>query len=192
METEQVVEPIDQEPEDKEARDAIALKAADQSTDYVSKYWDNHQQATAPRRQRLADWYKQYRGIPNRKSYDGFANVVVNETLEACESITAQEVRNLFADHRYVMLLPKEETDKRKAFLNEALLQDSLDKIGHKSKLIRQLRQKNKYGTTWAKVFMDHQSKDIITKKSGGQFVKTVVRNCPNYHYLDILDQIGR
>ena len=169
-------------------KDRKNLRIAEESSKFFSTLWNEYQTATSAHRRRQSDFYKQYRGIPNRKNYEGFANVFVNETLSAVESITAQEMGSLFSESKYVMLTPQEKTDETKVKLNESLLLYYLEKIGHKSKLLRQVRQKNKYGTTWAKVFWDFQEKDVITKERAGVFVKKVVRDFPNYHYIDSVD----
>src|SRR3990167_4765600 len=129
--------------------------AAIQSAKFVNEFWDNHVQSTSTRRGRLLDWYKQYRGIPNRRSYPGRANVFVNETLAAVESIVAQEVASVFGDPRYVMLAGREPTDEQQSKILEEAVYYQLDRINWKSMVPRFSRQKVKYGTCFAETSVE-------------------------------------
>src|SRR3990167_5894005 len=105
-----------------EVKEKLGQLIAEQSAKIVNGFWENFQTDTKTHRNRLVDFYKQYRGIPNRKGYRGFANVVVNETLSAEESIVAQEVQTIFSEPKYLMFSPREETDADTARRAEDLL----------------------------------------------------------------------
>lgn len=160
-----------------------------ESSTYVSKLWKDYQSATGSYRARLSDFYKQYRGIPNRKNYEGMANVFVNETLEACESIVAQEVHTVFAEPRPVMVQGREVTDATKSKLVENLMEYYFDMMGFKAKVIRQIRQKNKYGTTFARVCWCFEEKEIMKRTQEGiQQGRKITKNHPDLEYIDLLD----
>lgn len=160
-----------------------------ESSTYTSKLWANHQMATGAYRERLRDFYKQYRGIPNRKNYTGLANVFVNETLEACESIVAQIIHTLFAEPRPVLVQGREETDDQKAKIVENLMEYYFDLMGFKAKILRQLRQNVKYGTTVARVCWCFEEKDITQRtKEGISQNKKITKNFPDLEYIDLLD----
>ena len=80
---------------------------------YVQELWDTYQQDSLLFRTRLLRYYKQYRGVPNRKNYDGLANVFVNETLEATEAIVAQIYHTIYSEGRQLMSAGREETDQK-------------------------------------------------------------------------------
>lgn len=165
--------------------------AAIQAAKYVNDFWDNHLQSTSVRRMRLLDWYKQYRGIPNRRSYPGRANVFVNETLEAVESIVAQEIRAVFAEPRYLMMAGREPTDKITSEILEGAMFYYLDKMGWKSKLSRTARQKVKYGTCYVETCWESET-GYQPKRVAGQPLpeinKTRLKDHPNVKYIDELD----
>ena len=127
-------------PQQDEGKRRISDMVLIKSAEYVTDLWKDSQSATTQFRARLSDFYKQYRGIPNRKNYEGLANVFVNETLEACESIVAQEVHTIFGEPRPVMVQGREETDAIKSQLVENLMEYYFDMMGFKSKIIRQVR----------------------------------------------------
>lgn len=169
--------------------DALKELILSESSTYVSKLWADTQSATGPFRTRLGNYYRQYRGIPGRKNYEGLANVVVNETLEACESITAQELHTIFGEPKPVMVQGREQTDQTKAILVENLMEYYFDMMGWKSKVLRQLRQKNKYGTTIARVCWCFQEKDITQRtKAGLSQSRRITKNHPDVEYLDLMD----
>lgn len=150
-----------------------------QAADYVTSLWTNYQIATTSYRARLNDFYKQYRGIPNRKGYDGLANVVINETLSAVESIVAQEFHSLFSESKYLMFKPREETDEQNAILSESLIHYYLDIMDLESKVADHLRQRGKYGTTVGKVSWEYE-KDNVNNK--------VKKSKPKLELIDLLD----
>ena len=161
-----------------------------ESSDYVSGLWNDYQLATTPFRNRWNEWYRQYRGIPSRKGYTGMANVFVNETLEACEAIVAQEIHALFSDPKYLLVLGREPTDETKARLIEGAMTFYLDKMKFKSKLIRQKRQKVKYGTTLAKLCWCYEEGPVVKRGENGLPMqrKAVTKNCAELQYLDLED----
>lgn len=160
-----------------------------ESSVYCSKLWQDYQTATGPFLRKLNDYYKQYRGIPNRKNYEGLANVFVNETLEACESITAQEVQTIFGETKPVLVQGREQTDETKARLIENLLEYYFDMMGWKAKVLRQIRQKNKYGTTIARVCWCYEEKDLTERTPDGITAsRRITKNHPDIEYLDLND----
>lgn len=162
---------------------------APQVAAYVNDLWKSYQNSTTFFRQKLLDYYKQYRGIPNRKNYEGLANVFVNETLEACESIVAQEIHTLFAEPNYLLVQGRETTDENKARLIESLMGYYLDAMNFKSKIIRQVRQKNKYGTTIARVCWCYEEKEITQRtKEGISQSSKATKDHPDLDFIDLLD----
>lgn len=162
-----------------------------QSAKYVTELWDNFQLATSVRRNKILDWYKQYKGIPNRRNYHGRANVFVNETLQAVESIVAQEVHAVFAEPRYLMLAGREPTDEQQANLLENAMFYYLDKINWRSKFIRSDRQKVKYGTCFVELFWNSEE-GFVPRKSGNSPFPILeidrVKDHPDVAYIDELD----
>lgn len=140
---------------DKNIQDFVAETAAS----YVSELWKTHQDATREYINKLIDWSNQYKGVHYRKQYDGLANVYVNETLEACESIVAQTFHEIYSEAKPVHVMGREETDDKKAGLVEMLMLNSLDQMKHKTKMLRQIRQCVEYGTTWANVHWKYEEK---------------------------------
>lgn len=160
-----------------------------EASDYVSKIWSDCRSATTSYRNKLSDYYKQYRGIPNRRNYEGLANVFVNETLEAAESITAQELHTIFGEPKPVLVQGREQTDQVKATLIENLMEYYLDMMGWKAKVLRQLRQKNKYGTTIARVCWCYEEKEITERTPNGlQKARKITKNHPDLEYIDLGD----
>lgn len=184
-------------PEEKEkaeknpTHDMAAVEAAK----LVSTRWSNYVLNTASYRRKIVEWYRQYRGIPNRKNYDGLANVCVNETLEAVEAIVAQLYNILYSEPKPLLVAGREETDEAKAQLVEDMTIAALDEMSHKSKVLKQLRQYVKYGTTVAEVPYRFEERDVMTRvvdKTTNQMdVKTVTRaifDNPDLRYIDLLD----
>jgi len=161
-----------------------------ESSKYVSDLWSDYQLATTVFRAKLNQWYKQYRGIPDRRNYSGMANVFVNETLGACESIVAQEIHALFSDPKYLLAVGREPTDEEAARLIEGAMFFYLDKMRFKSKLIRQKRQKVKYGTTLAQICWCYEENLVVRRGEDGLPItrKEVIKNHPDMIYLDIED----
>lgn len=176
-------------PQEEPKQNPLTPLILKESADYANTLWANVQEATMVFRNRLNDFYKQYRGIPGRKNYEGLANVFVNETLEACESISAQEVQTIFAEPNNVMIVGRERTDETKAKLIESLMRYYFERSGFKSKLIRQVRQKNKYGTNIAKICWTYEEKNMTQRTQNGiEQNKKVVRDFPDLEYIDLLD----
>jgi len=177
-------------------------KAQDIAAKTVCEYWNNFQAATQPKRQKLVNYYKQYSGIPNRRNYAGMANVFVNETLQAVESIVAQEFNTIFSEPKFVWLAPREETDKRLAEMTEALTLASLEQMGYKQMVMDCLRQRVKYGLTIRRVFWNYETKSVVARANtpdglinpvpaGNSFVgqkQKVVYDNVDSQYIDLLD----
>ena len=165
--------------------------ASVQAAKYVCELWDNYQIATMTRRSKLIDWYKQYRGTPNRRNYNGRANVFVPETLQAVESIVSQEVHAIFAEPKYLMLLGREPTDEPQATLLENAMFYYLDKMNWKSKFIMSDRQKVKYGTCFVETFWDSEE-GYVPRRQGDSGIPKVtierVKDHPNIRYIDEMD----
>lgn len=171
--------------------ETLDAEIARQSSKYVTELWNNTQVATTSHRQRMNDFYKQYRGIPNRKNYDGMANVFVNETLEAVESIVAQEVATMFSEPKFLLVLGRESTDKLRAKLIENSMYYYLEHINWKSKFIRSDRQKVKYGNCFVKVFWNFEEGLAFRRvkdQALPQVKKEVLRDHPDVEYIDGLD----
>ena len=165
--------------------------AATQAATMVTDLWQESQLATGPFRARIIDWYKQYKGIPNRKNYEGMANVVVNETLAAVESIVAQEVRAVFSDPNFVLFLPGEPTDEVKVKLLQNAMIHYLNRMHWKSKFIQLDRTKVKYGTCFAEVSWKFAEglkfkRDPLTGMHAS--IKSTLRDHPSVDYIDTLD----
>lgn len=184
-----VIYPNGAQPEGKKVN-PLADLILKESSSYVNTLWQNTMDATGAFRNRLNDFYRQYRGIPGRKNYEGLANVFVNETLEACESISAQEVQTIFSEPNNVMIVGRERTDERKAHLIERLMGYYFERSGFKSKMIRQVRQKNKYGTTFAKICWTYEKKSMMGKDQKGNLTQgdKITKDYPDMEYIDLLD----
>lgn len=170
-----------------------------QAANYVKEWWDNHIRNTGIYRKKLNDWYRQYRGIPSRKNYDGLANVFVNETLEAVESIVAQIYSTIYMEPKRFRAEPTEETDESKAKLAEDLVVSSLRKMGDKVKILRTIRQLVKYGTAFVKIYRRYEKtrttfreliQDPMTAVQGSRIINAdrVVYDDSDLEYLDLLD----
>lgn len=165
--------------------------AAIQAAKFVNDFWENHMTSTSHRRTRLLDWYKQYRGIPNRRSYPGRANVFVNETLSAVESVAAQETAAIFAEPRYLMLVGREPTDELQTKILEEAMFYYLDTSAWKSKCVRFLRQKGKYGTCFAETGWETEEGLLPRRVPGSAIPKvtnTRLKDRPTIRYVDELD----
>src|SRR3990167_176954 len=169
-----------------ELRDLILF----QSSKLVNEFWTEHQLATTTYRQKLLKWYKQYRGIPGRKNYDGLANVFVNETLEATEAIVAQDFHSVNAEAKPVLVVGREETDNVQASIIEKTMIAYLDKMNYKSKFIRALRQRAKYGTCYAKVCWEYESGTVYGRDKMGAETsdKKPIKDKADLQYIDGLD----
>lgn len=170
--------------------------AAEKSASHVVSLWQSWLSATHNRRQRFLDFYKQYRGIPNRKNYDGLANVFVNETLDAVESVVAQQLLTIFSESKYLMIAPREKTDEKDAKLMENMMFNALDEMNWRGdKCPAALRQRAKYGTCAVKICWIYESKPIMMRSKtpggiGAQYVEqsVAVLDRPDVQYIDLLD----
>ncbi len=173
----------------KELSDLIAKS----SGEYVTDLWLRDQNATVDLRNRFKRYYQQYRGISSRKGYKGLANVFVNETLEAVESIVAQTFSSVFGESKPVKIMGREETDEDKAKRIEALELNALDQMGFESKLLDIIRQVVIYGTSVAKVCWKYEDVEVEPKEVEGENffpedLNTITRNNADLEYIDILD----
>lgn len=160
---------------------------------YVGELWQNNLQATQTYRSKLVSWYKQYRGIPSRKNYEGLANVFINETLAAVESIVAQIYHTIRSETKPFYAKPFEETDEEKASLAEDIVTSSLENMKVEPKILRQIRQKVKYGTTVAKVRWKVEEKTVSfrTRTEEMGVVSSQIQNKKKVTYEDVeLDYI--
>src|SRR3990167_3344709 len=105
----------------KQPQVSLAELIASESSDYVNGLWEQHQSATIAYRSRLQSWYKQYRGIPSRSSYNGLANVFIPETLSATESIVSQEFHTYYSEPKRLRVFGRESTDQSRAHIIEEL-----------------------------------------------------------------------
>lgn len=169
----------------------------DQAAEVVLKLWNDNLKNTQKYRNKIVDWYKQYRGIPNRKHYQGLANVFVNETLSAVESIVAQIYQTLRIDPTSFYAKPGEETDKKIVELGEELVESSLENMSFDSKLLQHIRQAVKYGTTVAKVykrletkpgFKRNVSEEMGVKFSNVQESEIITYDDVDIEYIDLMD----
>ena len=167
----------------------IEQLALDAAQKYVTDLWDTYQNATKDRRKNLCDYYKQYRGLSNRKNYQGFADVVVNETLEATEAIVAQIFNTIYSESKYLRVVGREENDQSKEELIEGLMYYLLEEMGEKKKVLRNLRQMVSYGTTRAKLSWKYK-KQTMRFMQDGKMVSTdvVTANHPELTFIDLLD----
>src|SRR3990167_10087773 len=117
--------------EEQNISDLISLEAGK----YVTKLWEDYQADSMEFRRRLVHYYRQYRGITNRRNYEGLANVFVNETLEATEAIVAQMYHTIYSEGRQVMVSGREETDRKTEKLVEDMMIAYLDKMCDKEKV---------------------------------------------------------
>lgn len=159
----------------------------------VNTRWSDFVQNSRPFRLKIIDWYKQYRGVPNRKNYDGLANVFVNETLEAAEAIVAQLFNIIYTENKPLMVAGREETDAQKAQMVEDMSIAALDEMSHKAKILRQLRQFVKYGTTVAEVCYRYEEKEVTVNelRDGQVYPANQMRatfDNPDLKYIDLLD----
>lgn len=156
---------------------------------YVQNIWDKNLINGREYIRKLKQWYCQYRGIPNRKNVEGFANVVVNETLEATDSIVAQMFNAYTSEAKPVLIIPAEETDEKHCELVEAIMIHYLRKMSWNTKLLRSLRQSVKYGTTVAKVYWKFEEKKTLKRtETGFETIKKPVTDRPDIQYIDLLD----
>ena len=165
--------------------------SAMQAAELVSNRWDSFITNTGPYRKKLLKWANQYRGIPGDKSYEGNANVFVKETLQAVESIVAQEFNMIYSESKPIYVKGREETDEFKAKLIEGMTIASLEQMSNKIKILQQLRQRAKYGTTVAEVCWKYEYRDVIQRnpKTGTEdFVSKVLYDNPDLRYIDLLD----
>ena len=162
----------------------------EQASDHVNGLWNAHQNSTTVFRQRLLDFYRQYRGIPNRRNYEGNANVFVNETLQACESIVAQDIQTIFSEPNIVRLLPREPSDERKAKIDQEVMRFYLDAMNIKTSIIKQDRQRVKYGSTFAKLCWEAYEGDVTkyNKTEGIVTTRMLKTFKPDMEYIDALD----
>jgi hypothetical protein len=167
---------------------------AEESGNYVCELWDNYQSQTNDFRRRIVDYYKQYIGVPNRQNYSGMANVFVNETLEAVETIVAQEEMILNSEPKPVMLLGREETDQENAEVNEELMCYYLDQMNYRQKRLQCSKYRIKYGTVFGKLSWQYEEKTMnfrVRQPDGNIGMSSgrhAVKDHPKLQLLDILD----
>jgi len=175
-------------------KEQIKKLADEQSLKLVKETWENHVTNTSLFRQKLVERYKQYRGISVRKSYDGLANVFVNETLQAVESIVAQIFNLLFSESRFFYLRGKEETDEKDAVITENLEMSAIEAMSFKSKMLSAIRQFVIYGTVVVRVFWKTKEKKVFARNEleDGTFVveeeNKLVYDNPDVQVIDLLD----
>ena len=161
---------------------------------HVASLWNRHQRSTSVFRNKMTEYYKQYRGIPSRGNYEGLANVFVNETLGATESIVAQIFSTIYSESKPLKVFGREETDDNQAKLIENTEIYYLEEMNHQSKMLSTIRQMVKYGTCAARVCWCLEEKEITTKEKTefGSKVnynfKAYTKNHPDLQYIDLLD----
>lgn len=160
----------------------------------VVERWETYVKNSSVFRKKLVERYKQYRGIQSRKNYEGLANVFVNETLQAVESIVSQMYVRLFNESRYLYLKGTEETDLLDASITENLLMMTLEDINFKSKILDALRQCVIYGTVFCRVFWKTITKYIFERVEleDGTFrmeeTKKYIYDNPDIEVIDLMD----
>ena len=169
-------------------KEEISAFIADTTARYINDLWTEFRRDEGIWIDRLKKFYKQYRGQVERKAEEGLANVSVNETLGAIETIASQEISSLFSDPQYLLMTGREATDEKTAERNQALMYYFLDEMQWKSRTIPVVRQRVTYGICAAELSWAYEKIVVPAKDGESAFKERVIKHRPQQDLIDLDD----
>lgn len=167
-------------------------KADDELLKYVFEKVDRDLNALKQKRQNFNTWNNLYKGIQERKHYDGLANLFVPETLKSVETITSIVHASIFDVPTFVRFRGMEMSDEQSAlnmtYLNDYQMQENKFELA----MADFIRSCAIYGTSVGKLSWDFKVKNkkakTLDKETGETKVEEQLETIRDIWVLERVD----
>jgi hypothetical protein len=155
----------DAEPsERKTSNRAGDAEVADRAKMVVLEDFDIAQTMRSEFEQKWTRWYRAYRNDPAQRKYAGRSNLAIPECYRVVEVLHARTKQTMFSSDRWFRVQPNQAEDAARSEDVEAILRWETGRTSFKRDFDDFAKQAGIFGTSFAKVFWDHDIRRRVRK----------------------------